>query len=76
MSKKFQGSRKKPKKESNTYELKIVLFMQVRIYKELAGKTGGQHAVVLDDHHLQVEPHIKSLLLFYLLNPLLHENIG
>jgi len=31
----------------------IHLSAEVRIYKELAGKTGGQHAVVLDDHHLQ-----------------------
>jgi len=31
----------------------INLSAEVRIYKELASKTGGHHAVILDDHHLQ-----------------------
>jgi len=31
----------------------INLAAEVRIYRELATRTGGQHAVVLDDHHLQ-----------------------
>lgn len=31
----------------------ICLAAEVRIYRELAARTGGVHAVILDDHHLR-----------------------